>query len=71
MKRLIKTTTAIHKAQLMDCESFFNAYETHCHYEDVENIMDLNEGFVNLGFEGSDKMVYLLFIDGKFECASY
>lgn len=55
----------------MDCKSFYEAYESQCFYEDVDNIMDLNDGFVNLEFDGTDEIAYLLFQDGKFECVSY
>ena len=71
MARKIKTNTAIRKALRMDCKSFYEAYESQCFYEDVDNIMDLNDGFVNLEFDGTDEIAYLLFQDGKFECVSY
>ena len=71
MARRIKTTTAIRKAMRMDCKSFFKAYESQCYEDQVDNIMDLNEGFVNLEFDGTDEIVYILFMDGKFECIAY
>ena len=71
MARRIKTTTAIRKAMRMDCKSFFKAYESQCDWDQVDNIMDLNEGFVNLEFDGTDEIVYILFMDGKFECIAY
>ena len=71
MARRIKTNTAIRKAMRMDCESFFKTYNSQCYEDQVDNIMDLNEGFVNLEFDGTDEIVYILFMDGKFECIAY
>ena len=65
MARKIKTNTAIRKALRMDCKSFYEAYESQCFYEDVDNIMDLNDGFVNLEFDGVDEIAYLLFLQKK------
>lgn len=71
MARKIKTSTAIRKALRMDCKSFYKTYESQCYWDQVDNIMDLNDGFVNLEFEGPDEIAYLLFQDGKFECVAY
>ena len=71
MARSIKTQTAIRKAMRMDCKTFFKQYESQCDWDEVDNIMDLNDGTVNIEFAGTDETVYILFMDGKFECVSY
>ena len=64
--------TIIKTAQEMDCASFYKMYENSLECTDVENLMDFNEGAVNLLYRTVDTApIDILFIDGEFNQWSY
>ena len=71
MSHQITSKTAIKKAQSMDCATFMEKYENQIEWDAIENVSDYNEGMVNIAFHGTDETQYFLFIDGKFDTASF
>jgi len=63
--------TAVKDAQLLDCAEFYRQYEKFIEWDHVDNLLDLNEGMVNLIYQGNDTTVAILFIDGQYNDWSY
>jgi hypothetical protein len=58
------------EAQSMNCDSFRKKHEKHLEWDVIENILDFNEGSVNLIYQGLDLETAILFCDGRYSDAS-
>ena len=67
-KQVTTIETAIADAKIMTAADFEKKYEDKVEWLDVDNIMDLNEGTVNIQFStGTGGAIDMLFIDGQYQ----
>ena len=71
MSQKITSKTAIKRAQSMDCSTFMEKYDAQIEWDEIENLSNYDEGMANIAFHGTDETQYFLFVNGKFESASY
>lgn len=61
----------IREAIKLGASAFYSKYESRIDIDSADNILDMDEGFVNLQFSADDGDVYLLFIDGAYDTYSF
>ena len=66
VKRRTSSKTAIRNAQLLDCAQFYKKYEKFLEMDEVDNMLDLNDGTVNLIFHGTDYPIAIMFSNGDY-----
>ena len=71
VKRRTSSKTAIRNAQLLDCAQFYKKYEKFLEMDEVDNLLDFNDGDVNLIFHGTDESIAMLFHNGNFRDWAY
>lgn len=69
-KSQITSKEALKEAQSMNCSTFMEKYDSQIEWDEIENILNYDEGTVNIAFHGKDQTQYFLFVDGKLESAS-
>lgn len=59
-------------AKEMTANDFINEFESLLTIHDADNILEYNEGLVNVSVDvNDDDTIYILFADGKFDSYSY
>ena len=62
-------------AEEMTASNFLLEFNSIITIEDIENLLDVNEGMVNVSIEVKDgrknETIFILFCDGKFDSYSY
>jgi len=62
-------------AEEMSANDFINEFSSLLTFEDIDNLLDVNEGFTNVSIEVKDgrknETIFILFCDGKFDSYSY
>ena len=62
-------------AEEMTANNFLLEFDSIITIEDIENLLDANEGMVNVSIEVKDgrknETIFILFCDGKFDSYSY
>jgi len=62
-------------AEEMTANNFLSEFDSIITIEDIENLLDANEGMVNVSIEVKDgsknETIFILFCDGKFDSYSY
>ena len=62
-------------AEEMTASNFLSEFDSIITIEDIENLLDANEGMVNVSIEVKDgsknETIFILFCDGKFDSYSY
>ena len=58
--------TAVRNAQLLTCAQFCEKYDKHIEWDEISNLFDLNEGMVNLIYQGSDCSIAIQFYNGSY-----
>jgi len=66
-KTKVSIKQAIADASILNAAEFCEKYDDSLEYLDIDNIMDYNEGYVNLNLNVGNKTVTLLFIDGEYQ----
>jgi len=66
-KTKVSIKQAIADAGILNAAEFCEKYDDVIEYLDIDNIMDYNEGFVNLNLNVGNKTETLLFIDGEYQ----
>ena len=64
-------------AEEMSANDFINEFSSLLTFEDIDNLLDVNEGFTNVSIEVKDgrkylknETIFILFCDGKFDSYS-
>ena len=59
-------------AEEMTANDFINEFNSLITIDSIDNIMDANEGLVNVAIDvNDDDTIFILFADGKFDSYSY
>ena len=70
-----KTTSKsliLETAAEMTANDFINEFQSLITIDSIDNIMDANEGLVNVAIDvNDDDTIFILFADGKFDSYSY
>ena len=74
----MKTTKTVSKSLILEiaaemtANDFINEFQSILTIDSIDNIMDANEGLVNVAIEVNDSdPLFILFADGKFDSYSY
>jgi len=70
-----KKTEILKIVKEMDCNSFLLEFGSITQLDEAENLLDMNEGMVNVAITVQDgrsvKDIFILFIDGQFDSYAY
>jgi len=74
----MKTTKTVSKSLILEtaaemtANDFINEFQSLITIDSIDNIMDANEGLVNVAIDvNDDDTIFILFADGKFDSYSY
>ena len=74
----MKTTKTVSKSLILEtaaemtANDFINEFNSLITIDSIDNIMDANEGLVNVAIDvNDDDTIFILFADGKFDSYSY
>jgi len=70
LPKQLTSAEIILEARSMNCDAFNSKHEIYIEWDVIENILDFNEGSVNLIYQGSDCEIAILFCDGRYSDAS-
>ena len=74
----MKTAKTVSKSLILEiaaemtANDFINEFQSLITIDSIDNIMDANEGLVNVAIDvNDDDTIFILFADGKFDSYSY
>ena len=74
----METTKTVSKSLILEiaaemtANDFINEFQSLITIDSIDNIMDANEGLVNVAIDvNDDDTIFILFADGKFDSYSY
>ena len=70
LPKQLTSAECILEAQSMNCDAFNSKHEIYIEWDVVENLLDFNEGSVNLIYQGLDCEIAILFCDGRYNESS-
>ena len=70
--KTVSKSVILEIAAEMTANDFINEFNSLITIDSIDNIMDANEGLVNVAIEvNDDDTIFILFADGKFDSYSY
>ena len=70
--KTVSKSVILEIATEMTANDFINEFNSLITIDSIDNIMDANEGLVNVAFDvNDDDTIFILFADGKFDSYSY
>ena len=70
--KTVSKSVILEIAAEMTANDFINEFNSLITIDSIDNIMDANEGLVNVAFDvNDDDTIFILFADGKFDSYSY
>ena len=70
--KTVSKSIILETAAEMTANDFINEFQSLITIDSIDNIMDANEGLVNVAIDvNDDDTIFILFADGKFDSYSY
>ena len=70
--KTVSKSLILETAAEMTANDFINEFQSLITIDSIDNIMDANEGLVNVAIDvNDDDTIFILFADGKFDSYSY
>ena len=70
--KTVSKSLILETAAEMTANDFINEFNSLITIDSIDNIMDANEGLVNVAIDvNDDDTIFILFADGKFDSYSY